>query len=63
MKAKDLVFGQRIKYGSQGKYSTNYFWRVMGVDMQDRRFCYIKSEKNGKMKRILVSKLLKLGWV
>lgn len=57
MKADKLTIGQKIKYGFYGNDSTNLFWTVLSVDLQDRRFVYIKSDKNGKMKRVLVNRI------
>ncbi len=47
MKADKLVIGQKIKYG----------YTVLSVDLQDKRFVYIKSDKNGTIKRVLINRI------
>lgn len=61
MKAENLVIGQKVKYGYHGKYTTRNIWTVMSVDLQDKRFCYIKNDETGKLKRITINRLQPLN--
>lgn len=53
MKAENLQFGQKIRMGGNNKA----MWTILGIDLNDKRFCYIKSDKNGEMKRVTINRI------
>jgi hypothetical protein len=52
MKAENIGFGEKIKYGKD-----KTLWTFLSIDPLDKRFCFLRSDKTQIVSRVQIHKI------